>query len=110
MTFVVLLDRKAPDRAVVQNWLNNNGMVTWLANDIQHAIEELSDFTVRNKPDVVLLEVPLLNDSYDFVRSTLDMSTATKDITVLGMGDRSGNRPFAENLDQLNQMMQCKNH
>ena len=107
MTFVVLLDQKAPDKGVVQGWLTENGLVTWLANDVQHAIEELSDFTVRNRPDVVLVEAGVLNDSFDTLRSALKNSTAGGDVTVLGMGADSGNGPFARDFDQLNELMHC---
>ena len=107
MTFVVLLDQKAPDKDVVQNWLTENGLVTWLANDVPHAIEELSDFTVRNRPDVVLVEVAVLGDSFDALNSALQRSTAGGDVTVLGMGAGSGNGPFAKDLDQLNELMHC---
>jgi hypothetical protein len=108
MTFVVLLDQKAPDKDVVQNRLTENGLVTWRANDVQHAIEELSDFTVRDRPDVVLVEVAFLEDSFDTVRSALTKSTAGGDVTVLGMGTGSGNELFARDLEQLNElMMQC---
>ena len=107
MTFVVLLDQKAPDKGVVQNWLTKNGLVTWLANDVPHAIEELSDFTVRNRPDVVLVEVAVLNDSFDTLRSALKMSTESGDVTVLGMGAGSETKPFAKDFDQLNELMQC---
>ena len=111
MTFVVLLDKKAPARADVQHWLNQNGLVTWLANDVSHAIEELSDFTVRNRPDVVLLEVAFLTDSFDALRSTLNIS-ATDNVTVLGLarGGLTGNKFFAKDVDQLGKLMQFENN
>ncbi|HEV7700988.1 MAG TPA: hypothetical protein VGO43_12215 [Pyrinomonadaceae bacterium] len=103
MTFVVLLDRKAPARNDVKNWLANNGYVAWLAKDLCHAIEELSDFTVRKRPDVVLLEVAFLSESCEALQSTLDSSSGRREITVLGLTDGSSDtkQHFASNFDQL---------
>lgn len=103
MTFVLLLDRQAPPRNDVHTWLSDNGYVTWLANDLSHAIEELSDFTVRDRPDVVLLEVAFLAESYDAVSSTLNMSGGSSQIRVLGLVDdkTATERRFANDFEQL---------
>lgn len=107
MTFLVLLDQKAPVKANVQDWLNKNGWITWLASDLSHAIEELSDFTVRDRPDVVLLEVAFLNDSFDSLRSTLTRSSSSEKITVLGLtGNAVAEKSvFAKDVDQLDKFM-----
>src|SRR4051794_8193050 len=99
MTFVLLLDQKAPGKRDVQEWLNKNGLVSWLANDVPHALEELSDFTVRNRPDVVLLEVALLPNSFENIESTFNMLSEDRHIAVLGLTDRekAGNRNLAKN-------------
>lgn len=112
MTFVVLLDKKAPATADVQDRLNKNGLITWLANDVSHAIEELSDFTVRRRPDVVLLEVAFLSDSFDSLRSTLNMSSAGNDVTVLALGQSGASEKkfFARDFDQLDKLMHCQNN
>src|ERR1043166_4915172 len=110
MTFVLLLDKKAPATSDVQDWLSKNGLVSWLANDVSHAIEELSDFTVRNRPDVVLLEVAFLSESFDALRSTLKMSSEAGDITVLGLegGASSDQKFFARIFDELSAMSLLK--
>jgi hypothetical protein len=55
---MVLLFEMGSAGSELGRWLGENGFIAWRANDVNHAIEELSDFTVRLRPDVVLLEVP----------------------------------------------------
>src|SRR5205814_1564395 len=91
----------------VQSWLSKNGLVTWLANDVFHAIEELSDFTVRDRPDVVLLEVAFLAEAFDAVRSALKMSSGEENVKVLGLADGPApdDKCFAKDLNQLRSLM-----
>lgn len=107
MTYVLLLDKKAPQKNDVQNWLNKNGLTAWLANDVPHAIEELSDFTVRNRPDVVLLEVAFLSESFDALRSTFNLSSGGENLEVLGLGRSGGRKYCAKDLDQLGSLLHC---
>jgi hypothetical protein len=110
MTFVLLVDRKAPAKNDVQSWLNSNGLVAWLANDVPHAIEELSDFTVRNRPDVIMIEVAFLADSFDALKSTFDSAAGEEDVTVIGLaGEKpSYGKALANDFDQLRMMMKAK--
>jgi chemotaxis response regulator CheB len=107
MTYVLLLDRKASQKNHVQDWLSKNGLVTWMANDVSHAIEELSDFTVRNRPDVVLLEVAFLADSFDALQSTFNVLSPEEKVTVLGLTNQNTARRkfFASDFEQLGGMM-----
>lgn len=86
-------------------WLSANGFVAWRANDVSHAMEELSDFTVRRRPDVVLLEVAGLPQRFDAVMSALRGSSGGGTVAVCAYaGDRpanAGEQYFASNLDQL---------
>ena len=105
-TFLLLLDRAAAPGGNVQAWLTEKGLVTWAANDVCHALEELSDFTVTKRPDVVMLEVAMLMETYDDLRSTFEEGTGD-DVTVVALGKNSHSRDkfFAGDLDQLNTLL-----
>ena len=60
---IVLVGKSTPgDLATVKKWLKGSRFETCEAGDIFQAIEKLSDFTVRERPEVVLLELETLAD------------------------------------------------
>jgi hypothetical protein len=87
-------------------WLGENGFIAWHANDVNHAIEELSDFTVRRRPDVVLLEVASLPQKFDTLRNAFCASSG--DVEVCAFSERPpqpDREHFASDLDQLKSMI-----
>jgi hypothetical protein len=87
-------------------WLGENGFIAWRANDVKHAIEELSDFTVRRRPDVVLLEVKSLPQKFDTLRNAFCRSSG--DVEVCAYADENtpaDRQHFASNMEQLKTMI-----
>ena len=58
---IVLLFDRGADPSEFGEWLSDNGFVAWRANDIKHAIEELSDFTVRRRRILSCLRLPVFS-------------------------------------------------
>jgi len=98
---MVLLLESSNNGFDIGRWLGEKGFVTWRANDVNHALEELSDFTVRRRPDVVLLEVPELSQRFDALRNAFHQSSG--DVCVCGYAPAAGLRGerFASDLEQL---------
>ncbi|MDQ3180014.1 MAG: hypothetical protein M3Q33_05790 [Acidobacteriota bacterium] len=67
-TVIVLVDEKATDRCFVKEWFKKSRFSTNEATDIFQVMEEISDFTVRSRPDVVLLEVSSLATYFHIVK------------------------------------------
>ena len=109
-TLLLLLDDSSLMKGNVRMWLTESGFVTWEAKDVCHALEEVSDFTVKRRPDVVLLEVPALPECFDTFRSTFEISADGNKFAVLALSDAQPNaesKPFvAGDLDQLKAIMQ----
>ena len=108
---IVLLFENGQFKPELGSWLGENGFVAWKANDVNHAIEELSDFTVRRRPDVVLLEVASLPQRFDKLRNALCASSG--DVAVCAYSSEKGEdeRPhFAYDLDQLKSMISRQVH
>ena len=102
---LLLTEPRSADMVDIRSWLASRGYVAWQANDFSHAIEELSDFTVKNRPDVVMLEVSPLFECFDTLRESLCPADGESDLSVVAMCDaganRLGDRNVARNLDQL---------
>ena len=105
-TFILLLDGGSASRGRVRRWLTDRGFITWEANDVCHAIEEVSDFTVKRRPDVVLLEVPAIPDCFDTFKSTFQVSPNELSIVALSESPSDTSKPFvASSLNQLKMYM-----
>ena len=87
------------------DWLKSKGFITWRANDFSHAIEELSDFTVKNRPDVIMLEVSPLSECFKSLRENFCTPDCENDVAVVAISDEKvegkQERFFAHDLDQL---------
>jgi hypothetical protein len=85
-TVVLLFDERSPGHHHLKKWLHDRGYLAWEANDVCHAIEELSDFTVESRPDVVMLAVQSLEDNYAVIRDALQISPSNDSISVFAVG------------------------
>lgn len=108
-TLLLLLDDGSLMKGNVRMWLTSSGFVTWEAKDVCHALEEVSDFTVKRRPDVVLLEVPALPECFDTFRSTFEISADGNSFSVLALSNSKPSpesRPYvAGDLNQLKAIM-----
>jgi len=103
---MVLLFENGQCGSELGRWLGENGFIAWRANDVNHAIEELSDFTVRLRPDVVLLEVPSLPQRFDSLQSALCASSGDVEVCAYtGHPSWPDRQHFAADLDQLKSMI-----
>src|SRR5258706_108314 len=106
---VLLLDSDTTSKHCLCDWLDDNGFVTWHANDVRHALEELTDFTVRRRPDIVLLEVSSLPERFETLQSMIRSSSRSDDVGVVGFSDGESSPPrenfFARDLDQLKSLI-----
>ena len=105
-TYLLLLDRAAAPGNSIQSWCTEKGLVAWAASDVGHAMEELSDYTVARRPDVVMLEVAMLMESYDTLKMALEADAGGKnDVTVVALGNQKAQRVpdpfFADDLEAL---------
>ena len=88
------------------HWLGENGFVAWRANDVNYAIEELSDFTVRRRPDVILLEVASLPQKFNTLKNAFCASSRDVEVCAFSaQGSHPGRQHFASDLEQLKNMI-----
>jgi len=93
--------RTSADRGDVIDWLDNSRFSTCEASNVFEAFEELSDFTIKERPDVVLLNVDSCENQASLMR---DMS-GMEDLAVMALSSGSSyvatDGCFQGNLGQL---------
>jgi DNA-binding response OmpR family regulator len=106
---VLLLDQDSSYNGSLSQWLSRNGYAAIVADDVCQVIEELSDFTVKLNPDVVLLQVPSLPECFEDLQHSLRKTVNLSDLKVVGLCDRKNKvarkRYFANDLEQLHTIM-----
>ena len=68
----VIVMVEADDRENIQKWFHDSRFNVFDAVNIFDALEAVSDFTVRDHPDVVLLNVDCCDDDLPMIRSAYE--------------------------------------
>lgn len=82
---IVLLGAHGVDNAGLEEWLANSGYRAWEAEDVFQVLEQVSDFTVRNRPEVVFLHVDETGGEHDLTRNLIKAGTGDSGVTVIDM-------------------------
>jgi hypothetical protein len=102
---LLLMEPQSSTSVDLCHWLKSKGLITWRAKDFSHAMEELSDFTVKKRPDIVMLEVSPLPECFKTLRASFCTPDRENDVTVVAISDKEAigkqDRFFAHDLDQL---------
>jgi hypothetical protein len=70
---ILLLDgNPSVDNKFIKRWFQKSRFLTCECDDIFEALEEISDFTVTQRPDVILLEVDSMPDGFQIVKRMTD--------------------------------------
>lgn len=102
---ILLLDEKAEDNSYIKQRFQESRFLTFEATDIFQALEDISDFTVRSRPDVVLLEVASLSEDFLFVSEMVQTSLGKDQLAIFALSDTgkivNSKECFEGNLMQL---------
>ena len=102
---ILLLDGNAVDKEFIKNWFKKSRFSTSETIDIFQALEELSDFTVRCRPDVILLEVNSLTEDFLAVKKMVQTSSGKCEFPIFALSDSgeiiNHKECFEGNLTQL---------
>ena len=77
---VLLVDETAEDCILIRQWLEKNHFRVREATDVFGAIEEMSDFTVRECPYLILLSLDQFAPEMDVVRGMFETTGNTSQI------------------------------
>jgi hypothetical protein len=98
MPVIVLMDKETSgDHMMIREWFENSRFSTCEASNVFDALEQLSDFTMRNRPDVVLLDVDCCEEQLPLVKNVADLPT----VTIAGDGKKVANKYFHADLGKV---------
>jgi DNA-binding response OmpR family regulator len=103
---ILLLENgTSPDGEFIRQWLSDSRFMTCEAYDAFEALEEISDFTVRNRPDVIILNVDSSENDLSSIREIVKCGSDDQDLAIISMTDDSP-RPgkddfYAPNVRQV---------
>ena len=81
---VLMIDKgMASERGELDKWLKKSRFLSRDAMNVFEAMEELADFTARDCPDVIVLDVDCCSESVDIVRNVLAASRVEPPILTL---------------------------
>jgi hypothetical protein len=61
------------DHSMIREWFENSRFSTCEASNVFEALEQLSDFTIKNRPDVVLVDVDSCEDEMPILKHVSDL-------------------------------------
>ena len=74
MPVIVLLDKQVSgERTEIREWFAHSRFLTCEATNLFEALEQLSDFTIETRPDVVLLNVDCCDDEMSMVENVSEV-------------------------------------
>lgn len=107
---IILLDGKAKiENGPIKNWLRQSRFTTCEAADLLCLMEEISDYTLSERPDVFVLEADSIDDDLDLIQQFIRTSgTEDSELPVLALSP-DGKYPehdcFTGSLQQVKQKL-----
>jgi hypothetical protein len=80
---ILLLGKRRPNHDEIDQWLAESRYSTCEATNVFQALEEISDFTVGECPDVVFLHVDRLQNELELLENMLDTSAGNVHASVI---------------------------
>jgi hypothetical protein len=85
---ILLLDGSpSANNQFIKRWFQKSRFLTCEASDIFQALEEISDFTMSQRPDVVLLEVASIPDDYQVVKRMTQTHSGADELLIFAFSE-----------------------
>lgn len=84
---LLLKDGPAADKEFIRRWLLESRFMTCEAVNAFEAIEEMSDFTMRERPDVIILDIESPKNDLPLIREIVKTSAGELDPSIISMCD-----------------------
>lgn len=101
-----MMERKsAPEQRSIRKWLEQSSFMTCETDNIFEAIDGISDFTVRERPDVIVLDVDSCTADLPFVLTMMDGMSNNQFEHIIALSDDLNTKEsggcFAKDLTQV---------
>ena len=85
---ILLLDGSpSADNKFIKRWFQKSRFLTCECADVFDALAELSDFTIRQRPDVILLEVESISEDFKLVRRLTEFVWGQSEPTIFAFSE-----------------------
>lgn len=98
---ILLLGAHAVENEGLEEWLANSGYRTWEAEDVFQVLEQVNDFTVRNRPEVVFLHVGETDEEHDLARNLIKAGAGDSGVPVIDLITMSVQQSADDLYDQI---------
>jgi CheY-like chemotaxis protein len=98
---VLLLDKREKDIDSVDEWLAESRYTSSEAADVVQVLEQLSDFTVRERPDLVFVHVDSLASDLSALRKLTKTNVDEPDVPILTFGAEDATRDLSSRFATL---------
>jgi hypothetical protein len=86
-TAIVLLDKKSADNVFIKDWFEKSPFMTNEIANIFQVLEDISDFTVRSRPDIILVEVDSLQQDFVTIQRMIDFLAGEKNFPIFALSE-----------------------
>ena len=104
---ILLLGKRSAVSDPVDAWLAKSRYSAFEAADPFQALEQISDFTLAERPDVIFLHVDSVADDFDFMRSLVTTSADEPDVPIIDFAESSSAK-CAEDFEKAIEGLACK--
>lgn len=84
---ILLLNKTGADNAFVRTWFEKSRFRAVEAVDMLDLLEEISDFTVRNRPDVIIVEAVSFLSNFSLIKDMIHTSINAAGMPVFILSD-----------------------
>ena len=85
---ILLLDGSpSADNKFIKRWFRRSRFLTCEAENIFDALEEISDFTKSERPDVVLLEVASMPDDFQIIKRMTQTHSGPSELLIFAFSE-----------------------
>lgn len=102
---ILLLSKQGDNNSLVKMWFEKSRFQTTQVEDVFQVLEELSDFTVRRSPDVIILEVASFLDDFSSVADIIQTLPIESEVPIYSSSELGSfidfNGSFKGDLIQL---------
>lgn len=80
---ILLLGERSSAQDSVEVWLAESRYSALEAADVFHVLEAVSDFTLRNRPDVIFLHVDRVATDLEFMQTLVGTAVGEPDVPII---------------------------
>ncbi len=92
-------------------WIKNNRFAFQIADDIIELLEDMADFTVRDRPDVFVLEVDCLSDELNTIKQFVQTPDGGVQIPIFALSGTNTSAQLGDCfIGDLSQVTSQLNH